>query len=155
GHPCGDELLRALAGRLELRAPEGATVARIGGDEFAVAVPLGDGPGELARRLLAVLDEPFDAGALNLRIGASIGIACAPAHGDSAALLLQRADIALHTAKAQRRPWVVYADDQDHHSPLRLQLASELRDALANEQLELHYQPLVTLADGRLDRVEA
>jgi diguanylate cyclase (GGDEF)-like protein len=155
GHPCGDELLQALALRLQHAVPAGATVARTGGDEFAVAVPLGGGPAELARTLLAALDDPFEIGTLNLRIGASIGIACAPAHGDNAGLLLQRADIALQTAKAQRRPWVVYADDQDHHSPLRLQLASELRDALANEQLELHYQPLITLADGRLDRVEA
>jgi diguanylate cyclase (GGDEF)-like protein len=158
GHPCGDELLRAVGGRLAGAAPAEAIVARLGGDEFAVALPGTGGveaSAELAGDLLAALDAPFAIGALDLRVGAAIGIACAPAHGDEAAVLLQRADVAMHVAKAHHRPWAVYDGAQDHHSPLRLQLASELRDALARGELELHYQPLVTLADLQLDRVEA
>jgi diguanylate cyclase (GGDEF)-like protein len=158
GHQGGDDVLCAVGSRLAGAVPARATVARLGGDEFAVAVkePGGlAGAQALAATLLAALDAPFEIGALNLRVGPSAGIACAPEHGDAAALLLQRADIALQVAKAQHRQSAEYTPEHDTFSPLRLQLASELRVALANDELELHYQPLITLADGRLDRVEA
>jgi EAL domain-containing protein (putative c-di-GMP-specific phosphodiesterase class I) len=88
-------------------------------------------------------------------VGASIGVAVAPAHGADAAALLQHADVAMYVAKRGRSGYALYDADQDGHSLRRLALMGELRQTIAAGQLTLHYQPKVTLATGQLQGVEA
>src|SRR5579862_364415 len=92
---------------------------------------------------------------MTLAIDASCGIAIAPADGDSADLLLQRADVAMYVAKDSHTNVVVYHDDLNVNTPARLALLGELRTAIAHNQLVLHYQPKAALGSGRIHGVEA
>jgi diguanylate cyclase (GGDEF)-like protein/PAS domain S-box-containing protein len=156
GHQYGDRLLQQIGPRLRsvLRASD--TVARLGGDEFAVLLPGGE-PGDaaaLAEQLLQVLREPFMLGEHRFEVGASIGIVASQEHGQDAESLLRRADVAMYVAKSSRSGLAVYTADQDHHSPDRLALVGELREAIDHDQLVLHYQPKVDFSGG-LAGVEA
>jgi len=157
GHHHGDQLLRQVGGRLcaALRATD--TVARLGGDEFAVLLPATDaqGAGAVAGTLVRTLEEPFILEGYSVSIGASIGIALAPEHGQDATTLLRRADVAMYTAKRATSGYAVYIAAQDQYSPERLGLVGELRRAIEQDQLVLYYQPKVYLRTGRLDSVEA
>jgi diguanylate cyclase (GGDEF)-like protein len=157
GHQYGDLLLEQLGRRLGGALRESDTVARLGGDEFAVLLPAASA--ELARqaadRLLAVLEEPFALGGLQLEIGASIGIALSPEHGTDADTLLRRADVAMYVAKRAGTGPVVYSAEQDQHSPSRLALVGELRRAIEHDELSLVYQPKVDYQSGRVNCVEA
>ncbi len=156
GHEAGDDLLRQVAGRLRgaLRASD--TVARPGGDEFAALLPDTDEAGALAvaRALGAALEPAFRVAGRRVHIGASAGVALAPAHGDDPATLLRHADVALYAAKRGHVPHAVYAAG-DEHSPDRLALAGDLRAAIAGGALTLHYQPKLDLATNRVRGVEA
>jgi predicted signal transduction protein with EAL and GGDEF domain len=132
-------------------------VARFGGDEFGVLLP-GSGSGDAAQvavTLLSALERPFTVGELNLEVTASIGLALLPQHGDDPVKLLQRADVAMYAAKEAHSGWEVYAADRDHYSPRRLSLAGELRQAIDDGQMEVHYQPKAQLSSGRITGVEA
>jgi len=157
GHHCGDQLLRQVGARLcaTLRATD--TVARLGGDEFAVLLPVIDarGAGAVAGTLVRTLEEPFMLEGYSVSIGASIGIALAPEHGQDATTLLRRADVAMYTAKRATSDYAIYIAAQDQYSPERLGLVGELRRAIEQDQLVLYYQPKVDLRTGRLDSVEA
>jgi diguanylate cyclase (GGDEF)-like protein len=158
GHESGDRLLVEISRRLIELFPDDATVARLGGDEFAVVLPTVEGPAcaaALADEVLAALEQPFVVGDLNLEIGASIGVALAPVHGTDAAMLLQRADVAMYSAKESRSGVEVYDPDRDEYSPRRLMLAAELRHAIERGQLTLHYQPKADLGTGGITGVEA
>jgi predicted signal transduction protein with EAL and GGDEF domain len=109
----------------------------------------------VAAKVLAALEDPFAVQDLTLDVGASIGIACYPDHGDDMKALVQRADVAMYVAKQQRSGFVLYQPDEDPHSPARLALAGELRQAVECDELALRYQPKVELRNGRIAGVEA
>jgi diguanylate cyclase (GGDEF)-like protein/PAS domain S-box-containing protein len=158
GHHLGDRLLQQVGSRIQDQLRESDTVARLGGDEFAVVLPTADdeqGAGNAARRILKSLEEPFVLEDRRLQIGGSIGIALTPDHGHDPAALLRRADIAMYVAKRTRTGYAVYKPEQDQHSPARLALIAELREAIPGGQLVLHFQPQVRLSDGRVQAVEA
>jgi predicted signal transduction protein with EAL and GGDEF domain len=132
-------------------------VARLGGDEFALVL-LGaqDGPSALfvAERIRRALEEPFVVDDLTLQLETSIGIAIFPRHGDDAETLLKRADMALYASKDSHVP-VVYAVEHDQHSAEGLGLVAEIRSAIENGELVVHFQPEIDLATGETRRVEA
>ena len=158
GHYHGDQLLKLMGQRLTslLRAED--TVARLGGDEFAVLLPSVGGreyANDVAEKILAALRQSFEVDGLTLEVGASIGIACYPTHGEDKETLIQRADIAMYVAKADHTGYQIYETEQDRHSVQRLALAGELRRAIEHDELVLHYQPKVDVASGRVVGAEA
>ena len=159
GHGAGDRLLRRIAGRL--RGVEGdGMLARLGGDEFLILLPgLADG-GEAAARaaadeVAARLAEPFKVSGAEFHVQSSVGISLFPEDANAPAELLQHADMAMYESKSRgRAASTVYA--QVAHDPLeRLSLPARLRRAIAEDELVLHYQPIVELATGRLAAMEA
>ncbi|MFN8110120.1 MAG: EAL domain-containing protein [Thermoleophilia bacterium] len=149
GYPAGDALLAALAPRLQAALRPGDTVARMAGDEFSVLLPgLGsaDATG-VAERLLGVVREPIAVGEIRLNVDACIGIASGPEHGNRFDLLLQRADVAMHLAKTRHGAVEVYDPGRDPHDTDKLLLAGDLRRAVADDELVVHYQPKYDLRD--------
>ena len=158
GHHYGDQLLLQVGQRLRAALRTVDTVARLGGDEFAILLPrieTGEGAVTVAKKLLASLEEPFVLEGLSVDVEASIGVAVYPDHGTDPEELLQRADIAMYTAKETHAGFVLFDPRQDQHSPRRLALLGELRRALEQRQLLLHYQPKVDAHTGQLLGVEA
>ena len=158
GHHYGDQLLVQVGQRLQAALRQVDTVARLGGDEFAVLLPRiasVEGAVAVARKLQAALEEPFPLDGLTVDVEASIGVALYPEHGNDPEELLQRADIAMYTAKESHAGFVLFDPKQDQHSPKRLALLGELRRALEQRQLLLHYQPKVDAHTGRVLGVEA
>ncbi len=159
GHAIGDALLRAAADRLRECTRRHDTVARLGGDEFAI-VQTGLASAEeaavLADRIIAALSLPYDLDGHQVVAGVSIGIAFAPLDTCDASNLLKMADLALYRAKADGRGvFRLFKSDMDFDLRARRQLEFDLRRAVAMAELELHYQPLVTLASGAIDALEA
>jgi len=158
GHHCGDLLLEEIAHRLRGRLRESDTVARLGGDEFAVLlpnVPDAASAERVAMELGDAISESIVVEGLSLDTEASIGITLFPDHGADVTELLQRADVAMYTAKSESLPFSVYGSEQDDYSPRRLALVGELRRAIEQGELVLHYQPKVHLASGELVGAEA
>jgi diguanylate cyclase len=157
GHHLGDELLRCVGPRLGSVIRDGDVVARLGGDEFGVLVRGADAEAATiaATRLRAALARPFTLAGISLHVGASVGIAVYPEHAVDAGTLLRHADVAMYEAKRGRTGHEIYASEDDHHSRDRLALAGEVRRALAQDELALHYQPVADLATGELVGVEA
>jgi diguanylate cyclase (GGDEF)-like protein len=156
GHEAGDLLLRALAERLSAQMRANETLARLGGDEFGV---LCAGPADdaivLAERLHQSLREPFVVCGLPLEIALSIGVATSPEHGDDADTILRHADVAMYVAKESHAGTAVYDEDQDSNDAARLALAGELRRAIEQGELVLHFQPKAELESGCIVGVEA
>jgi diguanylate cyclase (GGDEF)-like protein len=156
GHAQGDELLTALAGRLRtlLRAED--TAARLGGDEFAVLLEDVSYVAEavlVAERLLSEMQRPVRVGDQDVTVGASVGIATGRRSGDD---LLRNADFAMYQAKGQGRGCYALFEPEMHAAALRrLGLAADLRRALDNDELFLHYQPIVRVRTGEICGVEA
>lgn len=157
GHHSGDVLLKQVAFRLEGTLRESDTVARLGGDEFAVLLPSADEVGATlaANRITDVLKRPFSLESQTFDIGASVGIALFPQHGEDSDSLMRRADSAMYTAKRMSGGYEIYSPDQDKNSAVRLRVTGELRRAIENNELLLHYQPKIKLVDGSADQVEA
>lgn len=160
GHPVGDLVLKEIARRMSgpglLRVAD--SVGRLGGDEFAVVLAGLSGPQEAARvadKIVNALSQPIAADGHEFQVGCSIGIAVAPVHGSDPTVLLQRADIALYVAKAGEQSVSVYTPEADSARVDRLDLIQQLRTSISDDQLMLHYQPIVELATGRLTRLEA
>jgi diguanylate cyclase (GGDEF)-like protein len=157
GHAAGDRLLQQVTQRLQGCLRRSDTLARLGGDEFAILRPGvadSDGITALARRIVAVMAEPVDLDGQEVQVGASVGVALATA-GDSGQLL-QNADLALYRAKAEGRGTVrFFADEMNVRLRQRKALEHDLRRALAESQLELHYQPQIDLDELRVVGVEA
>jgi diguanylate cyclase (GGDEF)-like protein len=151
GHHHGDLVLREVGPRLRAAFRSEDLVARLGGDEFAVFMPGADGSIAQAavQRLQDALETPVDIDGISIALGASIGLAWFPEHGEDVDTLLQRSDVAMYRAKASHHPLVIYRSEDDYHSPERLGLAADLRRALADNQLVLHYQPQVELDLGQ------
>ena len=158
GHEAGDRLLEALAKRLAGVLRESDTIARLGGDEFAVlpdGMPSAEDAEAAARKILHALEAPFDVGGAEILTSASIGISVYPEHGDDAAALIRRADVAMYAAKRASSGFAFYAPDQDRHAANRLSTLSELRGAIASGELVLHYQPKVSLVQRTTVGLEA
>ena len=156
GHSVGDDLLHQLGERLKGTLREGDLLARLGGDEFVVA--LLDADSELgaitAQRIGARLQEPFQLGPVRAQIGASIGIAVAPADATDGADLLRCADLAMYRAKVEGMLFAVYNEELDGRGN-RVGLVEDLRAAIAGRQLELHYQPQIEFSSGEIVGLEA
>ena len=158
GHHFGDLLLQQVALRLAATLRQSDTVARLGGDEFAV-LPAGgtdlNGGCRAAQKILQALEHPFVVDGRNIDVGASIGIAHWPEHGEEAETLMRHADVAMYAAKRGKRGYAVYAPQQDEHTAAHLALIGELRHAIGHDDLLLHYQPTVSLQSGKATGVEA
>jgi diguanylate cyclase (GGDEF)-like protein len=157
GHTTGDRLLREIGPRLTSILRDEDTVARLGGDEFALLLPTARAAQakEVASRALAVLRQPFTIAGLTVTVDASVGIVTYPTHGDDAETLLQRADIAMYLAKGRGRGDALYDPAADPYDPERLLLIGDLRRAVADDELELHYQPKYATGDMTVAGVEA
>jgi diguanylate cyclase (GGDEF)-like protein/PAS domain S-box-containing protein len=157
GHPAGDELLRAVAGRLRGALRDSDVVARFGGDEFAALVELHE-PSDaatLATDVIGALKAPFAIQGNQICIGTSIGIAV-HAPGADVETLMSHADVALYRAKSDGRGGYRYFEDfMDSETRARVKLIAELRAAIKNGQLFLKYQPQVELVSGRIKGLEA
>ncbi|HDH00715.1 MAG TPA: bifunctional diguanylate cyclase/phosphodiesterase, partial [Nitrospirae bacterium] len=149
--------LKQVAERLPGPLRKSDTVARFGGDEFVILLPTADieQANRAAGRLLSALEQPFNVGNASIHLGASIGIVLCPEHGEDADTLIQRADAAVCIAKQTRSAVVIYNPRQDRYSRDRLVLIKELRYAIENEELVLHYQPKVNCRTGRINGMEA
>ncbi|HQS99285.1 MAG TPA: EAL domain-containing protein [Thiobacillus sp.] len=159
GHHVGDQLLTQIGPRLAAGlAGRQALVCRLGGDEFALLVTGIDDDESavrLAQQVRAALRDPFVIQGIPLQVGASIGVAVYPAHGDTSHDLLRAADVAMYQAKQSGAGVAVYDRDFDTYSPERLTLAVELAHAVENGELVLHYQPKLDLATRRVTGFEA
>ncbi|MFZ1491523.1 MAG: EAL domain-containing protein [Ilumatobacteraceae bacterium] len=157
GHERGDQFLKKVSERLQLVAPTGATVARIGGDEFALLLAPGatTQDGVLAAEAIeeALLEPVSVTPWLQLHVGTSIGIASAPLHARDADTLVVRADVAMYEAKRTCIGHQVYEPSLDRSSVRRMVLLGDLRRAIANGELVLHYQPVVD-PDGSIVALE-
>lgn len=149
GHSAGDELLQTVADRLKLALRESDTVARLGGDEFAVLVVDLDHPSSavrLAQRLISILNEPIRIRTKNVTCGGSIGIAMAPDDSCDPDELFRLADLALYAAKEEQRGTVrLFERELDAKLKARNLLEVEVREAILNNDFELHYQPILCL----------
>jgi diguanylate cyclase (GGDEF)-like protein len=158
GHPCGDQLLCAVADRLRNMLRPEDFVARFGGDEFVVFqqnIHSPEDAANLARRIVDNLSERYKIDNHLVEIGASVGIAMT-APGVSADTLLKNADMALYRAKADGRgTFCFFRDELAQIVESRRTLELDLRKALANEEFELYYQPLVNLKSGKISTCEA
>ena len=157
GHGIGDDLLAIVGERLVAAVRSSDTVARLGGDEFAVLLEdtTLEAAAVVADKLLATLQEPAEIGGSRLLVRASIGIATAGAKDDSGDLL-RHADIAMYAAKRQGKHGHRVFNEQMHSSlTARMRLEADLAEAIALQQLVLHYQPLVDLETGLVEGVEA
>jgi diguanylate cyclase (GGDEF)-like protein len=157
GHHIGDQLLQQVCRRIEETVRTSDTVARFGGDEFAIVLPGADESGarRVAEKILAGLNRLFDLGSHQLYVGGSFGIALYPQHGEDATTLVQHADVAMYHAKRGALGAAVYDAQYDRNSVVRLDLEKDLREAIAGDTLSLHYQPKINLRDGRMVGVEA
>ncbi len=159
GHPVGDELLKAVAERLTACMRDTDTLARFGGDEFAlIAADIRD-PADaaiMADKLASAFEKPFMIQASEIHIGASIGIATYGSDAPDAETLLSNADVALYRTKSEGRGgFRFFTGAMDDEVQARVTLGAELRTAIDAGQLFLLYQPQVAIADGRITGMEA
>jgi diguanylate cyclase (GGDEF)-like protein len=157
GHHVGDNLLVEVGKRLFKILREIDTVARLGGDEFAILLPSTeiDQARATAKKILSALEEVFAIDELNLYVNASVGIADYPEHGTDVATLLQRADVAMYVAKHNKLGVAVYDKKDDEYSVGRLSLMSDLRQAIEQNALTLHFQPKFDMYNGTVIGAEA
>ena len=159
GHPFGDKLLTAVAGRLATHLRNIDKVARLGGDEFAIiqsCLKDEQEAGDLAGRVCKLLSEPFAIDGRTVAVGASIGIALGRTDGNNALELMQAADLALYSAKSEGRGDYRFYNQGMHAAVLaRRALELELREAVDKEQFEVHYQPIVDIKSHQVAGYEA
>ena len=159
GHQTGDLLLKLVAQRLQRAVGDGALVGRRGGDEFEVVI-VGecrkDALSELARGIVATLSQPYHIAGSSISIGCSIGVAVAPDDGDTSETLVRNADLALYAAKGDGRgTHRFYVPELLALAQMRRQMEDDLRQAIAQGELHLVYQPVVSTASGAITGYEA
>jgi diguanylate cyclase (GGDEF)-like protein len=157
GHDHGDRLLIEISRRLQRVLPGADLIARLGGDEFAVLLTECNEERAVAaaESVRHTFERPFQLGGITLQTNASIGIALSPAHAIDAESLAQKADVAMYAAKRGGLGFSLYAPEHDLSSVRRLALLAELRTAINEDQLVLHYQPTLALGAGLVEGVEA
>ncbi len=158
GHSVGDQLLVEVAKRLKSAMREADTVSRMGGDEFIFILPRTDenGAAHLVEKLIEIVSAPCQIEQHQLIVTPSIGIAIYPEDGTNMELLSQNADAAMYRAKqAGRNGYRFFTQAMQVHSARNLRLGNELRQAIARNQLQLKYQPQISVQDGHLVGAEA
>jgi diguanylate cyclase (GGDEF)-like protein len=159
GHSTGDALLKAVADRIRRCVRDGDTVARFGGDEFTLLVPRMesvDDAAKIAQKIIEVLKIPFQIADRELFVTTSIGIGLYPVDGVDPETLVRNADTAMYRAKEQGRDnYQLYAPAMNARALERLALENMLRKAITQNELELHYQPIVHAVTGEIVGVEA
>jgi diguanylate cyclase (GGDEF)-like protein len=161
GHSFGDALLRQVAGRLQLllanRRQSSAQVARLGGDEFAVLLPASDieAAQRMAGEILQTLEAPLSLDDQTVDIGAGLGIAGYPEHGNDGEALLSMAEVAMYAAKTRNDGAVVYDAAMDKSSDKSLSLLTELRNAIERDEFRLFVQPKIMLDTGQVVGMES
>ena len=158
GHAVGDKLLVEVAAMLSQAVRPQDVVTRLGGDEFAVLLhdmPDPDAAVRAAESLSEALHRPFGVDRVTLEVGASIGVAVAPEHGRDLDALMRRADVAMYQAKREGGGVRLYDEADDPHDEEQLGLLSQLRSAIEDGQLRLHFQPKVSLRERRTVGFEA
>jgi diguanylate cyclase (GGDEF)-like protein len=158
GHQVGDRLLAVVAQRIQGALRPHDVVARLGGDEFAVLLDPVRNPEaavEVAHRIREALTRPFHVEGMLFELEASVGVTVFPDHGEDVDPIVRRADVAMYLAKEERTGVELYVADRDHNSASRLALLGGLRSALENGELQVHYQPKVSLSSGAVVGVEA
>jgi diguanylate cyclase (GGDEF)-like protein len=159
GHDVGDEVLIMTAKRLQGRLPSGTELARLGGDEFAVLFTELRDDDDLKARAKVVLNTfatPFQLADAQVPIDIALGISVAPKDGLDQRTLMKRADVAMYAAKRERKSSVaIYKPEQERSSERQLGLVSDLRVAISNNSLVVHYQPKANLCTGEVNSVEA
>ena len=159
GHPTGDKLLKMVTQRLRTLVRETDTIARMGGDEFAVLQVAISQPADatvLALRIIETVSAPYDLDGTQVVIGTSVGIAIGPADGETPDQLIRNSDLALYRAKADGRgTYRFFGPEMDAQMQVRRTMEYDLRKALAAGEFELHYQPVVNLGTDAISGVEA
>ncbi|HHJ81104.1 MAG TPA: EAL domain-containing protein, partial [Candidatus Tenderia electrophaga] len=159
GHTAGDVVLRQVSHRLEKELREGDTLARLGGDEFAILLPLvGEGKStaiKVAQKIQASFKEPYFFNGNELYLGVAIGISVYPQHGDDADTLVRCADVAMYRSKRNNLPYQFYKTGMDEPYRNQIQLVSNIKRGLKQDEFELYYQPKIHLETGRISGLEA
>lgn len=158
GHHSGDILLKMIGPRLQVILGEDDVLARLGGDEFAILLKtyyLVDDVVKVAKSLLTAITEPFNLEGMQIQIDASIGIAISPLHSDDGSTLMRYADVAMYHAKTNKLGYSVYNRELDSHSPRRLALFGEIRQAIDSNHFTLYYQPKIKISDKSIVGFEA
>ena len=158
GHYNGDLLLKQVAARLQRVVRQSDTLARLGGDEFGILLPeinRRDDIYTVIKKVQKAFKSPFRMEGLTLDVQASIGGVLYPEHGKDIDTIMQRADVAMYVAKQDNRGFTIYTTKMDKHSPRRLTLMGELRQAFDRNELELYYQPKISIDNERVGGVEA
>jgi len=157
GHPMGDKVLSLIAARLSSQVQDSDTIARFGGDEFGVLLPEAapEDAGQLASRILQALHEKLAVGDRELHVGASIGVAHFPEHGEDAENLIRVADLAMYEAKRTRQGIAVFHPHQDKDTTERLTRVNELFEAIQRGNVPLFFQPKVDTRTGGVVGAEA
>lgn len=160
GHLTGDELLQQVAERLKSRLRGADTVCRLGGDEFTLLleeINLPEAAARVATEIIAALSEPWLlSNAIDVRIGASIGIALYPDHGTTAEALMQHADTAMYQAKNEgRNRYKYFSEELTRIARERMDIEMRLRQAIDKNELQVYFQPQINIADGRIIGAEA
>lgn len=158
GHAAGDKVLQQVADRILAELPAGAVASRMGGDEFAVALPLGDEPHyleRLARRICARVADPLDIGGRKFRVSASVGVACYPRDGETIADVMTHSDMAMYDAKKSGRNTFGFFEHRlGEAQKLRFALETELAGAIEANQIVPYLQPVFDLKTGNLTGFE-
>jgi diguanylate cyclase (GGDEF)-like protein/PAS domain S-box-containing protein len=159
GHPAGDELLKQVAVRINKIFSHRGEIGRLGGDEFQLILPDLDDRGELgdlAKRLVQMLSQPYSINGSRAIIGCSIGMAIAPYDGIEASELVKAADLALYAAKdAGRGTYRFYSSELSRSADFRQRIEDDLRDALTKRELLIQYQPIVETKTHKVASLEA
>ncbi|TMM50094.1 EAL domain-containing protein [Qipengyuania marisflavi] len=159
GHPAGDELLKQVAARLERIVGNRGEIGRLGGDEFQIMLPDIDDRGtlgEMGERLIQMISQPYSINGSRAIIGTSLGVAIAPYDGLDTEELVKAADLALYAAKGGGRgQYRFYSSDLKDGAKMRRRTEEDLRDAIANDELVMHYQPIVDAQTYKVKCLEA
>jgi diguanylate cyclase (GGDEF)-like protein len=158
GHPLGDKLLQEVATRIRTFSREVDTIARVGGDEFAIIQRVLYVPRDaayLSERLIAAVSKPYTIGGDDIQIGASVGISLAPEDSADCDELIRNADMALYHAKTSRGSYSFFKPSMDEQVRSRRNMENDLRTALVEKQFEVHFQPVISVADGQVTSFEA
>jgi diguanylate cyclase (GGDEF)-like protein len=158
GHEAGDQLLQELGARLRQVVRASDTVARLGGDEFGVLLPRQADAESVVltiERIRQAIEEPVIVEGLPLGVEASVGVAFCPDDAEDVETLLRRADVAMYRAKEESSSYAFHDERTDRRDPARLLLVGELRRAIRDRELVLHYQPKAALRNGEVGSVEA